>query len=44
MEIVEKSSETGQRTAMGRVYTGHDCEYIKLGSVTENDGCTDGKD
>ena len=20
------------------------CEYIKLGSVTVNDGCTDGKD
>ena len=44
VEIVEKSAETGQRTAMGRVYTGNDCEYIKLGSITDNDGCTDGKD
>ena len=44
MEIVKKSVELKQRTATGRVYRGNDCEYIKLGSVTVNDGCTDGKD
>ena len=38
-----RSVDLKQRTATGRVYTGNDCEYIKLGSVTVNDGCTDGK-
>jgi len=42
VEIVKKSVELKQRTATGRVYKGSDCEYIKLGSVTVNDGCTDG--
>ena len=41
---MRKSVELKQRTATGRVYKGNDCEYIKLGSVTVNDGCTDGKD
>jgi len=42
VEIMRKSVELKQRTATGRVYKGNDCEYIKLGSVTVNDGCTDG--
>merc|ERR1712083_47827 len=42
VEIVKKSVELKQRSATGRVYRGNDCEYIKLGSVTVNDGCTDG--
>ena len=41
VEIVVKSVEPSQRSASGRVYTGNDCEYIKLGSITANDGCTD---
>ena len=44
VEIVEKSVEPEQRSATGRVYTGNDCEYIKLGSITANDGCTNGED
>ena len=40
---MRKSVELKHRTATGRVYRGNDCEYIKLGSVTVNDGCTDGK-
>ena len=44
VEIVVKSVEPSQRSASGRVYTGNDCEYIKLGSITANDGCTDGED
>ena len=39
-----RSVDLKQRIATGRVYTGNDCEYIKLGSVTLNAGCTDGKD
>merc|ERR1719320_953078 len=42
VEIMRKSVELKQRTATGRVYKGNDCEYIKLGSVTVNDGWTDG--
>jgi len=38
-----RSVNLKQRTATGRVCTGNDSEYIKLGSVTLNDGCTDGK-
>lgn len=41
-ERVEKSVEPKQRSASGRVLTGNNCEYIKLCSVTANDGCTDG--
>ena len=44
VEIMMRSVDLKQRTATGRVYRGNDCEYIKLGSVTLNDGCTDGKD
>ena len=44
VEIMMTSIELKQRTATGRVYTGIDCEYIKLGSVTLKDSCTDGKD
>merc|ERR1719483_1538036 len=35
-------SAAAARTASGRVYTGNDCEYIKIGSIIKNDGCTDG--
>ena len=38
----EKTIE--KRTVEGRVFTGKDCEYIKLCSITANDGCTDGED
>ena len=41
---MERSAVSFQRTATGRVLKGNDCEYIKLGSITDNDGCTDGKD
>ena len=44
VEIMERSATAYQRTATGRVLKGNDCEYIKLGSITANDGCTDGKD
>ena len=44
VEIMVKSVEPEQRSASGRVLTGNDCEYIKLGSITANDGCTDGED
>ena len=44
VEIMEKSVEPEQRSATGRVLTGNDCEYIKLNSITANDGCTDGED
>jgi hypothetical protein len=43
VEFVEKSVETKQRFATGRVITGNSCEYIKLGSVTANEDCTDGE-
>ena len=39
-----KSTQLKQRTATGRVYTGNDCEYIKLCSVTANSGCDNGRD
>merc|ERR1719431_1132399 len=42
VEIMMKSINLKQRTTSGRIYVGADCEYIKLGSVTLNDGCTDG--
>merc|ERR1711892_778901 len=42
VEIMERSAASFQRTATGRVLKGNDCEYIKLGSITANDGCTDG--
>merc|ERR1711892_770752 len=42
VEIMERSAASFQRTATGRVLKGNDCEYIKLGSITDNDGCTDG--
>ena len=44
IEIVEKTHEPEQRSVSGRVIKGNDCEYIKLCSITSNDGCTDGKD
>ena len=43
VEIVEKSVEPKQRSVTGRVFTGNSCEYIKLGSVTVNEDCTDGE-
>jgi hypothetical protein len=43
VEFVEKSFEPKQRSATGRVFTGNCCEYIKLGSVTANEDCTDGE-
>merc|ERR1711892_1442032 len=42
VEIMDRSAASFQRTATGRVLKGNDCEYIKLGSITANDGCTDG--
>ena len=44
VEIMVKSVEPAQRSATGRVFTGNDCEYIKINSITANDGCTDGED
>ena len=41
---MNRSIEFNERIATGRVLTGNDCEYIKLASVTANDGCTDGID
>ena len=42
-ERAEKSVEPKQRSVTGRVFTGNSCEYIKLGSVTVNEDCTDGE-
>merc|ERR1711892_189021 len=42
VEIVDRLPSPYLRTATGRVIKGSDCEYIKLGSITDNDGCTDG--
>merc|ERR1712106_509736 len=39
---MERSAASFQRTATGRVLKGNDREYIKLGSITANDGCTNG--
>ena len=44
VEILENDSEPEQRTIQGRLFTGSTCEYIKLGSITANDGCTDGEE
>lgn len=40
--LVERSVEPRQSSATGRVVIGKDCEYIKLNSITANDGCNDG--
>ena len=40
---MENNYEPEKRTIEGRVYTGNDCEYIKLCSITANAGCTDGE-
>ena len=42
-ERAEKSVEPKQRSASGRVFTGNDCEYVKMSSVTANEGCLDGE-
>ena len=42
-ERIENSVEPKQRPASGRVFTGNDCEYIRLTSLSANDGCTDGE-
>merc|ERR1712123_151185 len=42
VEIMERLPTPYLRTATGRVIKGSDCEYIKLGSITANTGCTDG--
>ena len=44
VEIMERLPSPYLRTATGRVIKGSDCEYIKIGSITANTGCTDGKD
>ena len=44
VEIMERLPTPYLRTATGRVIKGSDCEYIKIGSITANTGCTDGKD
>ena len=42
-ERAKKFVEPKQRSASGRVFTGNDCEYIRLSSVTANEGCLDGE-
>merc|ERR1711892_681566 len=42
VEIMERLPSPYLRTATGRVIKGSDCEYIKIGSITANTGCTDG--
>merc|ERR1711892_359628 len=42
VEIMERLPTPYLRTATGRVIKGGDCEYIKIGSITANTGCTDG--
>merc|ERR1712123_322112 len=42
VEIMERLPSPYLRTATGRVIKGSDCEYIKIGSITTNSGCTDG--
>merc|ERR1711892_445014 len=42
VEIMERLPTAYLRTATGRVIKGSDCEYIKIGSITANTGCTDG--
>ena len=42
-ERAEKSVEPKQRSAPGRVFTGNECEYIRLCSVTANEDCPDGE-
>ena len=41
VEFVEISNEVPkERKAAGRVYTGNDCEYITISSITSNSGCS----
>ena len=35
--------ERAEKYASGRVFTGNDCEYIKISCVIANDGCLDGE-
>ena len=42
-ERAEKSVEPKQRSVSGRVFTGNDCEFIKISCVTANEGCIDGE-
>jgi len=42
VEIMENNFEPALRSITGRLITGNTCEYIKLGSITANDGCTNG--
>merc|ERR1719228_2751619 len=43
VEIMLKTvSEPGHRSVTGRLIKGSDCEYITLGSITANEGCTNG--
>ena len=44
VEFVEISNEVPkERKAAGRVYTGNDCEYITISSITANSGCSNGE-
>merc|ERR1740123_1368506 len=40
--IVIDGKEIRENRALGRIYTGSACEYIKLSDITANSGCADG--
>merc|ERR1711990_741618 len=40
--IVIDGKEIREKRALGRIYTGSACEYIKLSDITANSGCVDG--
>jgi len=40
--ITIAGKEVREKRALGRIYTGSACEYIKLADITSNDGCVDG--
>merc|ERR1719234_1983954 len=40
--LVIEGKEIREKRALGRIYTGSACEYIKLSDITANSGCADG--
>ena len=40
VEFVHTPDELIKRKIGGRIYTGNDCEYIKISSITANSGCS----
>merc|ERR1719331_3455832 len=40
--IAIDGKDVQEKRALGRIYTGSACEYIKLSDITANSGCVDG--